>query len=206
MRCVGRVVTIVTAVLAASLFWTPSETVAQTRPGGYSSLGKARFAPPPVGMRPVLTRTQQRNLIAQRRVRQVVRRADRAFAWPPLANVRFDRRRGIYARPSAGGFIGGYGYGYAGGFGGGSFYSEPQPVPAPVRGGPVSINDIPATTGIPTAPTPEPAFFDIRRDRGGQTRMVRKQGARIVELGAPAGQGDPVLGAPNTGPRIIRIP
>lgn len=208
MRCVGRVTVLMAAFLAASPFAFMADAEAQTRGGGFSAVGKSRFAPPPMKMRPTLSRAQQRNLIAQQRVRQVVRRADRAFAWPPQANVRFDRRRGVFNRPAAGGFIGGYSYGVAGGFSGNGFYSEPQAAAAPVRGGPVSINDIPASTGIAAAPTPEPAFYDIRRDGSGQTRMVRRQGARIVKLGMPAGQGEPAQGATGdvSGPRIIRIP
>lgn len=209
MRCVGRVVAIVTAVLAASSFWMVADASAQTRTGGYSASGKARFGASPSMKRPVLSRSQQRNRIAQRRARQAVVRANRAFAWPVQANARFDRRRGVYARPATGGFLGGSSYGFAGGFAGNAFYGEAQGAASPVRGGPVSINDIPATAGIPAAPTPEPAFYDIRRERGGQAQLVRRRGARIVELGAAqTGQGDAAqdVTADVAGPRIIRIP
>ncbi len=205
MRCVGRVIALVAACLAASPFWMASGSLAQTRAGGSAMVGKARFAAPSSVTRPVLSRSQLRNVIAQRRARQAVIRADRAFSWPVQASARFDRRRGAFIRTATGGSFGAAGYGFGGGFVSNSYATDMQGPSAPVRGGPVSINDIPATTGIPAAPTPEPALYDIRRDRGGHVQLVRRQGPRVLEMSSVQGEAAQAAGDAASGPRIIRI-
>lgn len=203
MSSVYRAVCFACAVVIALAVSAGSEAAAQSRAGGF--YGKAKFAGPSYKARRALSRTQQRNLIAQRRARQAVIRADRAFAWPPRTSRNYSvYRGGTKFRAATAGFIGGYGYAGSIGNFGNVILTEPAAPPAPVRGGPVSINDIPATTGIAAAPTPEPAFYDIRRQDGGAVTMVRRSGPRIVEMGATqSSEGETAAPA---GPRIIRIP
>jgi hypothetical protein len=134
-------------------------------------------------MRP-LSRQQQTRVMSEARVRESVRRADAAFAWPPYSAA--EKRavlRGYPVRAAGGWSRGGWsGAGYGG--------VTPIVLPNTVDTTPSayssttgvrSIVDIPAVTGIRAAPVGEPVLYRIET-HGRATTVTPSSGPRIITL------------------------
>lgn len=156
-----------------------------------------------------LSRNQITRVRSEARVRDSVRRADIAFAWPPYSSA--EKRailRGYPMRTSGGWSRGGWSGAGIGGV-------TPIVLPSTVETTPLtsssvtgmrSIVDIPATTGIRAAPVGEPVLYRIET-RGRTATMTPSSGPRIITLGDASTSvrtlGDGAGGT--TSPQIIQV-
>ena len=77
---------------------------------------------------------------------------------------------------------------------------SPQ-APPPVLPGIPSISDLPASTGIRSAPTGSPTFYVL----DGERRSLRRGGAKVVTMGQAGAGAETETDVQGNGPRIIHL-